>query len=166
MQYYLTRDVMFDGKNLVAFWEQYRYFYKFLIERYGIEKMLKVYNWTFRMLQNMEFGQWAILDKICPDKDNRFLLYFCLEHIYQSDMLSQFAWEEDKLVCVEPTKKQRKRCREFYSADGRHYILNDWFNRLLRCPDCFPGIKPEWITLGTEGGEIEQETYSENPDEE
>ncbi len=112
--YILEPDTLFRGKYLLPYWlEQYQSETLALIELHGQEKVWKVYDWVFRYMQSMCWGQWLVVEKIAPDSSARRLLYWCMELIYQSDIVSQFRVErvgdETRVVSVEPDPQRINR---------------------------------------------------------
>lgn len=90
----LNSETMFRGRCLPDFLRTYQDHFAWIIQEYGRERFDRVYDWIFNLLTTqMSFGQWIVVEKICPDPHLRPLLYFVLELIYQSDMLSQFHFE-------------------------------------------------------------------------
>ena len=158
---YPNEDNMFRGKNLPQFLRQYREYYALLVGKHGRDKVLKVYTWLFKFLSSLHWGQWMVLDKVCPDLANRGLFYWCFECIYESDLLSQYEFRrvdgEERIYVVEPSEEQRERLKDFL-PDGQ-YRLIDWYGRLLSDPRSNPDIRPEWLMLSE--GET-TENISEN----
>lgn len=149
---------MFRGKNLPLFLRTYQEYYALLLGKHGRGKVRTVYNWLFRFLQQMQWGQWMVLEKVCPKAENRGLFYWCFEMIYQSDLLSQYEFRtertedggyiETRIYVVEPDADRQERLKGVFS--GRHYRLVDWYNRLLDDPRSNPDVRPEWLMLGEE----------------
>lgn len=167
----MSPENMFRGKHLPSFLEQQAPLYRQLVEQHGLEKVVKVYDYFFAFMSRMIWGQWMVLDKVCPDVQMRQLFYWVVECIYQSDLISQFCFEyhdlpsdpsrrEVRIVCVEPTADQLKRWRPFLpmmSTDqfSRRYSLIDWYGRLRQDPKSLPDVDPSWLML--EGGSDEAE---------
>lgn len=149
--YILEPDTLFRGKYLLPYWlEQFQCETLALIELHGQEKVRKVYDWVFKYMQSMRWGQWLVVEKIAPDASARRLLYWCMELIYQSDLISQFRVEksdgETRVVSVEPDPERREKFAIFMGED--RYLLADWYRRLRDNPQCDSEIRPEWLGLG------------------
>lgn len=159
---------MFRGKNLPQFFREYQEYYALLLRKHGQDKVVKVYLWLFRFLSGMQWGQWMVLEKVCPDPANRGLFYWCFECIYESDLLSQYEFRtertedgasETRIYVVEPDADRQERLKDFFS--GRRYRLIDWYTRLLADPRSNPDVRSEWLMLGEEGNG-EEESVIEN----
>lgn len=154
---------MFRGKYLPSFLQHTAPLYASLVSQYGTEKVYRVYDYFFAFMNRMQWGQWMVVDKVCPDVAMRQLFFWCVECIYQSDFFSQFCFEyhplphdkscrEVRIVCVEPTSEQIQRWQWFLPHDDngnllRRYSLIDWFSRLRSDPSCNPDIDPAWLLL-------------------
>lgn len=175
---------MFRGKYLPSFFERFAPAYKRIIEQHGIEKVYKVYDYFFAFMSRMQWGQWMVVDKVCPDVSMRQLFYWVVECIYESDLISQFrfAWKEDTpnaslvIECVAPTAEQMKRWQyvlpSVTAPDGkvqflRRYSLIDWFSRLRQDPKCMPEVNPAWLLLdsGQSDDEAEDDDLSLSSEE-
>lgn len=163
---YPNEKNMFRGKNLPQFIRDNREYYAVLMRLHGREKIAKVYGWLFRFLSSLQWGQWIVLDKVCPDLANRGLFYWCFEFIYESDLLSQYEFRtvdgETRIYVVEPTEEQQRRFADFYS--GRRYRLIDWYSRLLADPRSNPDVRAEWLMLGEDTACDDNEGFSEDID--
>lgn len=165
----ICRSMMFRGKYLPGFFEQYAPLYADLVRQHGVEKVYSVYDYFFTYLSNMHWGQYFVWKKMCPNSDYTQLVMWVLECIYESDLFSQFAFrwakvdgvpdEELRVYCVEPTKHQKQLWQYFLRTDAR-YSLIDWFGRLRQDPKALPEIKSEWLLL-TSGNEIPEEDSDE-----
>lgn len=157
---------MFRGKYLPDFFQQNAPLYSRLVERHGKEKVYKVYDYFFDFMSRMCWGQWMVVDRVCPDVSMRQLFYWVVECIYQSDLFSQFrfVWRPAQqnensslnevlcIECVAPTQEQMQRWQWFLpkADDGtllQRYSLIDWFGRLRQDPKCDPDIDPSWLML-------------------
>lgn len=146
---------MFHGKNMPLFLRRYEGLYREMVEIHGIEKVRKTYYYFFNLCQKMQWGQWFVLNKMCSKPHDRLLLFWVMEMIYQSDLLSDFRFEhhptddkavdEVRIVVVAPSEERLKRQSVFFV--GRHYVLNDWYGRLLYDPKSNPDVRPEWLML-------------------
>lgn len=150
--YILEPNTLFQGKYLLPYWlKQYQCETLALIEQHGQEKVWKVYDWVFKYMQSMHWGQWLVIEKIAPDPTAQRLLYWCMELIYQSDLISQFRVErkdgETRVVSVEPDQEHKKRYSVFI-GQGK-YLLVDWFGRLRQDPKSNREVQPEWIGLAS-----------------
>lgn len=155
----LGTDNMFRGKYLPGFFEQYAPLYRWLVQEHGQEKVWQVYDYFFGFVSKLQWGQWMVLDKVCPKVEMRQLFYWVMECIYQSDLCSQMRWEwaapsgkpsgtvadELRIVVVEPPAELMKKWEPFLGQ--RRYLYIDWFGRLRRDPGCNADIKPEWLML-------------------
>lgn len=149
--YYLTRDDMFRGKNLPQWLKLYQDDFDNIILVYGRDKFEKVYNWVFRELGKLQWGQWWVVGKICPKEEDLHLFYFCIEMIYQSSLLCSLRFEdvksddgkikETRIVVDAPPETIQKTASIFFS--GRKYLLVDWYNKIKYSPDCCPDIDPQ-----------------------
>lgn len=162
--YILEPNTLFRGKFLLSTWlEEYQCETLALIREHGAEKVWKVYDWVFRYMQSMRWGQWLVVEKIAPDAKARRLLYWCMEVIYQSDLISKFRVEhtegETRVVSVEPDPDRKKKHAIFMGAD--RYLLIDWCGRLRQDPKCDPDINPEWLGLKVEVEEMPPEEEEE-----
>lgn len=129
----LPRD-MFRGK--VVMWEdwfaQWRTEYEYLIKQHGYDKFRKVYDYFFRLLSGMKFGQWINVKKTCPDSQQLPLFHFVLEMIYQGDLFSSYTYDtEHGYIYVDTPDKQLLQKLDMFFPDGDHYILNDQYRRWL-----------------------------------
>ncbi len=152
----LTEKNMFRGKNLMQFFKTYQDYYALLLEIHGEEKIIQVYKWMFRFLSQMQWGQWLVVQKICPKREMRGLFYWSLECIYQSDLLSQMEFDKidsqdgnRQLIVrlLEPTDEQKEQWRAFLPAEKRSYNFIDWYSRLLENPQSHPDFNPDWLQL-------------------
>lgn len=163
---YPNEKNMFRGKNLAQFFREYQEYYALLVAKHGRDKVLKVYTWLFKFVSSLQWSQWVVLDKVCPDPENRGLFYWCFECIYESDLLSQYEFRaengEKRIYVVEPTAEQQERWKDF--LHGRRYMLIDWYTRLLAEPRCNPDIRPEWLMLGENDGDSD-DTDNNNENE-
>lgn len=149
----LGPDNMFRGKYLPGFFEQYATLYRWLVQEHGQEKVWQVYDYFFGFVSKLQWGQWMVLEKVCPKVEMRQLFYWVMECIYQSDLCSQMRWkwepvgdkDELRIVVVSPTPEQLKKWRPFVGQN--RYLYIDWFGRLRRDPGCNADIKPEWLML-------------------
>lgn len=164
---YPSPRTMFRGRHLPTFFERTAPVYRELVERHGVEKVCKVYDYFFSFMSNMRWGQYMVVGKVCPDVSMRKLFYWVVECIYQSDLISmfRFVWKPPFtsdasaatvhslcIECVEPTTDQTQHWQWFlpHDADGnlrRTYSLIDWFGRLRRDPKSLPEVDPEWLML-------------------
>lgn len=155
---------MFRGKNLPQFFKEYQEYYALLVTKHGLEKIQKVYAWLFKFLSAMQWGQWMVLDKMCPDIDNRGLFFWCFECIYESDLFSQYEFrtvdDETRIYVVEPTDEQKEKWKDFLG--DRRYRLIDWYERLQQNPKSNPDIRPEWLMLGEAVNDFDESDYTEN----
>lgn len=153
---------MFRGKCLPQFFQEYQEYYALLVGKHGRDKVHKVYAWLFKFLSSLQWGQWMVLDKICPDIDNRGLFFWCFECIYESDLLSQFEFRsvdgEARIYVLEPTDEQKERWKALLSA--RSYSLIDWYSRLIENPRSNPDIRPEWLMLDDNDNNPNEESYN------
>lgn len=129
----LEPETMFRGKQILEYWlERYQCETMSILNIYGREKFEKVYYWLLRYLSGMKWGQWMVVNKIAPDPQARRLFYYCMELIYQSDLLSQFCFEKNdselRIYMVEPTEDEKKKKGIFYG--NRTYLLIDWYTRI------------------------------------
>lgn len=167
---YLGPENMFRGKCLPLFFEEYAALYRYFIEEYGSAKVYQVYDYFFGFVSKLQWGQWMVLEKVCPKVEMRQLFYWVMECIYQSDLCSQMRFEirgtETCLVVVAPTESQQKRWQPFL---GKYrYLYIDWFGRLRRYPGCNADIKPEWLMLEEQsewGSGSEQQDNGNPPDD-
>lgn len=148
---------MFRGKYILPVWlRKTAPIYRKLIEQFGREKVDAVYAFFFKFVSNMKWGQWMVLDKVCPDLEKRQLFYWVMELIYQSDLLSQFRFEyhpipdkpdlrEVRIVIVAPPDELQKKWEPFLGKD--RYLYIDWYGRFRCDPSCNPDINPEWLLL-------------------
>lgn len=155
---YLGPSRMFRGKYTLPVWlRRTAPLYRQLVEQFGREQISKVYDYFFAFVSRMQWGQWMVLDKVCPDLDKRQLFYWVIELIYQSDLLSQFRFEfhpipgnderqEVRIVVVPPPDRLKEQWAPFLGSDSR-YIYIDWYNRLLRDPRSNPDVNPAWLML-------------------
>lgn len=170
---------MLRGKYLPGFFEQYAPLYRWLVQEHGQEKVWQVYDYFFGFVSKLQWGQWMVLEKVCPKVEMRQLFYWVMECIYQSDLCSQMRWEwadaprekasetgagepkqELRLVVVPPTPEQMKRWEPFLGQ--RRYLYIDWFGRLRRDPGCNADVKPEWLMLEEQsewgsGGDVQDD---------
>lgn len=159
----LNEDTMFRGRFLPDFLRSYQDHFAWMIREYGRDRFNRVYDWLFNLLSTqMCFGQWIVVEKICPDKQLRPLLYFSLELIYQSDLFSQFHFERcvsapsspssgssasrvtELRVVMDPPSPA---IRAILAPGSVRYPLVDWYSRLRLDPHCDPDIDPEWLGL-------------------
>ena len=161
----LNSETMFRGRYLPDFLRTYQDHFAWIIQEYGRERFDRVYDWIFNLLTTqMSFGQWIVVEKICPDPHLRPLLYFVLELIYQSDMLSQFHFERcvtapsnlsnlsnssnpkvtELRVIMDPPPPN---IRRILAPGSIRYPLVDWYSRLRLDPYCDPDIDPSWLGL-------------------
>lgn len=143
-------DNLFRGKRLLHIWlEENQDEFRSLVALHGREKFNRVYDWTFRYMSAMRFGQWLVIEKIAPSPEARRLFLFVMELIYQSDLVSHFRVErkdgETHVVMVEPTE-EKKKSLAILLGNGS-YILADWYGRLLADPNADDSIRPEWLGL-------------------
>lgn len=160
---YLGPSRMFRGKYTLPVWlSKSAPLYRQLIEQHGREKVDAVYAFFFKFVQRMKWGQWMVLDKVCPDLEKRQLFYWVMEMIYQSDLLSKFRFEyhhihdkqelrEVRIVLVAPTDEQKKKWQPMLGQNT--YLFIDWYRRLCRDPKCDPDINPEWLMLDAPASE-------------
>ena len=156
---------MFRGKYLPGFLERYAPLYRELVEQHGLEKVVRVYDYFFAFMSRMTWGQWMVVEKVCPDVGMRQLLFWVVECVYESDLVSQFrfAWKpsgkDSTLVieCVAPDADEIQRWQWWLprNADGtltQRYSLIDWYGRLRQDPKALPEVDPAWLLLssGTE----------------
>ena len=164
----LNSETMFRGRCLPDFLRTYQDHFAWIIQEYGRERFDRVYDWIFNLLTTqMSFGQWIVVEKICPDPHLRPLLYFVLELIYQSDMLSQFHFERcvtapsnlsnpsnlanssnqkvtELRVIMDPPPHN---IRRILAPGSIRYPLVDWYSRLRLDPHCDLEIDPSWLGL-------------------
>ena len=161
---YPNETNMFRGKCLPQFFQEYQEYYALLVGKHGRDKVYKVYVWLFKFLSSLQWGQWMVLDKICPDIYNRGLFFWCFECIYESDLLSQFSFRtvdgETRIYVLEPTEEQRKELPFMFGE--RKYRLIDWYSRLLEDPLSNPDIRPEWLMLDYAVDGTEEPDFTEN----
>ena len=160
---YLGPSRMFRGKYTLPVWlRKSAPLYRQLIEQHGREKVDAVYTFFFKFVSNMKWGQWMVLDKVCPKVEDRQLFYWVMEMIYQSDLCSQMRFEyrdipdkpelrEVRIVVVAPPDELKKKWEPFLGKD--RYLYIDWYHRLCRDPDCDPDFKPEWLMLDAPASE-------------
>lgn len=173
----LNSETMFRGRCLPDFLRTYQDHFAWIIQEYGRERFDRVYDWIFNLFTTqMSFGQWIVVEKICPDPHLRPLLYFVLELIYQSDMLSQFHFERcvpaPSNLSTSPTPSNSPsspsqpslatpkvselrvimdppppNIRRILAPGSIRYPLVDWYSRLRLDPYCDPDIDPSWLGL-------------------
>lgn len=146
---YLSPDDMFRGKNLPLFLERYQDDLHDILSVHGQEKFERVYNWVFREIGKLQWGQWWVLDKVCPKEEDRHLFFYILELIYQSTLLCRLRFERvDDVVRIHvdaPSEIQQERLGIFFA--DRKYVYVDWYNRYKYDPLSYRHIKPEWFGL-------------------
>lgn len=148
---------MFRGKYTLPVWLRMSApLFRRLIEQHGREKVDAVYAFFFKFVQNMQWGQWMVLDKVCPDEEKRQLFYWVMELIYQSDLLSQFRFEyhpipdkpelrEVRIVMVAPPERIQQKWAPMLGTN--RYLFIDWYGRLCQDPMSHPDIDPAWLML-------------------
>lgn len=163
---------MFRGKQLLECWlKRYECETRDMLRIHGREKLEKVYYWVFRYVSGMTWGQWMVVDKIAPEGQQRRLFYWCMELIYQGDLLSQFRFErvgkELRIVVVEPTKEQQESPMSVLYGN-RRYLLIDWYDRIKNHSEMYPDIDPELFGFENESAdahESEARSADEDADE-
>lgn len=157
-------DNMFDGKYYpwTEYFRLYAPLYEHLVLLHGREKIDAVYDFFFKFIKTLHWGQYLSLTKVCPDQSNRVLFFWVMETIYQSDPFSDFRFErhptdnpaidEIRIVIVEPSdltiKKIRRNFGEGYYIDvnKRMYLYNDLYGYLrVASPECCPHFDFRWI---------------------
>lgn len=148
---------MFRGKMLPDFLRDYAELYAALKEWHGLEQVKKVYDYFYSFVNRMGYGQWMVLQKVCPQVDGyeqtrrkRLLFYWVMELLYQGDLFLQLRWEFVPL----PDKPDEQECRivrvapseDMVKTFGKPTII-DWYNRLLDNPEYDPDIDPAWLGL-------------------
>ena len=148
---------MFRGKMLPDFLRDYAELYAALKEWHGIEQVKKVYDYFYAFVNRMGYGQWMVLQKVCPrledyeqNRRKRLLFYWVLELLYQGDMFLNLRWEFVPM----PDKPDEQEVRIVRDAPSEAVMqtigkpsIVDWYHRLLDNPDSNPDIDPAWLGL-------------------
>ena len=163
MIHLLDKSTMFRGKSLPGFLQRYQMLYEAIVAEDGIDKVLRVYDYTFKLLSGMQWGQYMRLSRVCPDLAKRQLFFWCIEMIYQSDLISQMKFAvrdgEDVIEIVPPSQDSQQRLSICFG--DKRYLYIDWYRRLLADPKCNDEVRPEWLMLDSVADQAQetQEDY-------